>query len=119
LKNYKKFRQALEKPPTPAPPKGFVNEFKDFLSKNKIFGLAVAFVVALYVGVLVQSLVQNLLIPLIGLVIPGMTDLATYQVSLNNQVFGIGDFLVALITFILVTILVFIVIKIAKKWRIE
>jgi uncharacterized protein YegP (UPF0339 family)/large-conductance mechanosensitive channel len=119
LAELKKISAALEKAPPPVPPKGFVNEFKDFLSKYKIFGLAVAFILALYAGILVQALVKDFIIPLLGLVIPGMTDLATYTFKVLNQVFGIGDFLVALITFVVVALVVFVVVKVAKKWHIE
>jgi len=115
LAELKKIREAVEKPPAPAPPKGFVNEFKDFLSKYKVFGLAVAFIVALYVGTLVQALVKDLLLPLITLLIPGMENLATLTVG----PFGVGDFLVALITFLFVALIVFIVVKVAKRWGIE
>jgi uncharacterized protein YegP (UPF0339 family)/large-conductance mechanosensitive channel len=119
LAELKKISAALEKAPPPVPPKGFVNEFKDFLSKYKIFGLAVAFILALYAGILVQALVKDFIIPLLGLVIPGMSDLATYAVAVLNQVFGIGDFLIALITFVVVALVVFVVVKVAKKWHIE
>jgi large conductance mechanosensitive channel len=119
LAELKKISAALEKAPPPVPPKGFVNEFKDFLSKYKIFGLAVAFILALYAGILVQALVKDFIIPLLGLVIPGMSDLATYAVTVLSQVFGIGDFLIALITFVVVALVVFVVVKVAKKWHIE
>jgi large conductance mechanosensitive channel len=119
LAELKKISAALEKAPPPVPPKGFVNEFKDFLSKYKIFGLAVAFILALYAGILVQALVKDFIIPLLGLVIPGMSDLASYTATVVSQVFGIGDFLVALITFVVVALVVFVVVKVAKKWHIE
>ncbi len=119
LAELKKISAALEKAPPPVPPKGFVNEFKDFLSKYKIFGLAVAFILALYAGILVQALVKDFIIPLLGLVIPGMSDLATYTIAVLSQVFGIGDFLIALITFVVVALVVFVVVKVAKKWHIE
>ncbi|MCW4029220.1 MAG: MscL family protein [Candidatus Bathyarchaeota archaeon] len=117
LEELRKIREALTKapPPAPAPPKGLVNEFKEFLSKYKIFGLAVAFIVALYVGTLVQALVKDLLLPLIGLAIPNINNLATFVVG----PFAIGDFLVALITFLIVAFLVFLVVKVAKRWHIE
>ena len=54
-----------------------------------------------------------------GLVIPGMSDLATYAVTVFSQVFGIGDFLVALITFIAVALVAFIIVKVAKRMKIE
>ena len=119
LAELKKISAALEKSPPPQPPKGLWNEFKDFLSKYKILGLAVAFVLALYLGALVQALVKDFIIPLLGLAIPGMSDLATYSATLMNQVFSIGDFLVALITFIIVAFIVFIVVKVAKKWHMD
>ena len=117
LAELRKIREAVEKPPAapPAPEKGLWGEFKEFLSKYKIFGLAVAFIIALYVGTLVQATVKDLLLPLISLVIPGISNLSTYIIG----PFAIGDFLVALITFLIVALLVFIVVKIAKKWKIE
>ncbi len=119
LAELKKIREAVEKAPPAAPPKGLWNEFKDFLSKYKILGLAIAFVLGLYLGTLVQALVRDFIMPLIGLAIPGMSDLATLQVPVMNQVFGVGDFLVALITFIIVALVVFLFVKVAKRWKIE
>jgi len=119
LVELKKISAALEKAPIPQPPKGLWNEFKDFLSKYKILGLAVAFILGLYLGALVLALVKDFIIPLLGLAIPGMSNLATYSATLMNQVFSIGDFLIALITFIVVALIVFILVKVAKKWKIE
>jgi len=116
LAELKKIRETLEKtPPAPTPPKGLWDEFKEFLAKYKIFGLAVAFIVALYVGTLVQAVVKDLLLPLIGLAIPSIENLATYAIG----PFAVGDFLVALITFLLVIAIVFVVVKVAKKWKID
>ncbi|NLF88480.1 MscL family protein [Candidatus Bathyarchaeota archaeon] len=120
LAELKKIREAVEKAPPPVPPKGLWNEFKDFLSKYKILGLAVAFVLGLYLGTLVQALVKDFIMPLIGLALgPGMSDLATYQVAVLNQVFGVGDFIVALITFLIVAFVVFLLVKVMKRWKIE
>jgi large conductance mechanosensitive channel len=115
LEELKKIRELLEKPPASAPPKGLWNEFKDFLSKYKIFGLAVAFILGLYLGGLVQALVSDIILPAIGLAIPGMDNLATYTAG----VFTLGHFLVALITFIIVAFVVFIAVKVVKRWKIE
>jgi large conductance mechanosensitive channel len=115
LVELRKIREAVEKAPPPEPPKGLWNEFKDFLSKYKIFGLAIAFIIGLYLGTLVQALVKDLLLPAIGLAIPGMKNLATVSVG----VFEVGDFLVALITFLIVALIAFIAVKVVKKWKIE
>jgi large conductance mechanosensitive channel len=121
LEELRKIRALLEPKPAPAPvlPKGVWAEFKDFISKYKIMGLAIAFIIGLYLGALVQSLVKDLLLPAIGLAIPGMADLATYTVSVMTQVFGVGSFLVALITFVIVAFVAFIMVKVSKKWGMD
>ena len=119
LEELQKIRAAVEKAPPPAPPKGTWNEFKDFLSSYKVLGLAVAFVLGLYLGALVKAVVTDFIIPLLGLAIPGLANLATYAAAVGKQSFGIGDFLVALITFIIVALIVFLIVKVAKKWKID
>lgn len=122
LEELKKIRALLEpKPAPPAPPKkkGLWAEFIDFLSTYKVLGLAVAFILGLYLGGLVQALVKDFIMPLIGLVIPGVDNLATMSVAVGSQQFGVGDFLVALITFIIVAFVIFLIVKVAKKWGID
>jgi len=120
LKELTKIRELLTPAPAPpsTPPKGLWNEFKDFVSKYKVMGLAVAFIIGLYLGALVQSLVADLLMPVIGLAMPGLADLASLQYDVGEQVFGIGNFLVALITFIIVAFVIFILVKVTKRWGI-
>jgi large conductance mechanosensitive channel len=91
----------------------------DFLSKYKVMGLAVAFIIGLYLGALVQALVTDLVMPIIGLAIPGLGNLADYTVPVNNQIFGVGHFVAALITFIIVAFVIFLIVKITKRIGIE
>ncbi|MEM2917265.1 MAG: MscL family protein [Candidatus Bathyarchaeia archaeon] len=119
LEELRRIRALLEPKPAPPPKKGLWNEFMDFLSKYKVMGLAVAFIMGVYLGALVQALVKDLIMPIIGLAIPGLGNLATYSVTIESQQFGIGDFLVALITFIIVAFVIFLLVKITKKWGIE
>jgi large conductance mechanosensitive channel len=131
----KRIRELLEPKPAPPPPKGMWNEFMDFLSKYKVMGLAVAFIMGVYLGNLVQALVTGLVMPVIGLAIPGLGNLATFKIPIPSteldsqgtpidpnyvgQLFGVGQFLAALITFIIVAFVIFILVKVTKKWGIE
>jgi large conductance mechanosensitive channel len=121
LEELRRIRTLLEpKPsPPPSPPKGLWAEFMDFLSKYKVLGLAVAFIIGLYLGNLVKALVTDLILPLIGLAIPGLGNLSTYTFTVFSQLFSIGDFLAALITFIIVAFVIFLIVKITKRWGIE
>jgi len=137
LEELKRIRELLEPkpaPPPPPPPKGLWKEFMDFISKYRVMGLAVAFIMGVYLGALVNALVKDLIMPMIGLAIPGLGNLATIKIPVpsttldtagnppagyTGQLFGVGDFLVALITFIIVAFVIFLIVKITKKWGIE
>jgi large conductance mechanosensitive channel len=122
LEELKKIRTYLEPKPTPpaAPaPKGMWAEFKAFISNYKVLGLAVAFIIGLYLGTLIQSLVSDLLMPAIGLAIPGLDNLSTLAIPVLSQTFKVGNFLVALITFLIVAFVVFLIVKVSKKWGLE
>jgi len=121
LEELRRIRKALEPKAAPlaAAPKGMWGEFMDFISKYKVLGLAVGFILGLYLGNLVQALVKDLIMPIIGLAVPGLGNLATYVVTVMSQAFGVGDFLVALMTFLIVAFVVFLIVKITKKWGID
>ena len=136
LEELRRIRLALEPKPTPPAevPKGMWIEFMAFFSKYKVMGLAVAFIMGVYLGGLVNALVKDLVMPIIGLAIPGLGNLTTFKIGIpsttfdssgnppigyTGQIFGLGDFLVALITFIIVAFVIFLLVKITKKWGIE
>nr|MDO8112613.1 MscL family protein [Candidatus Sigynarchaeota archaeon] len=121
VEELREIRKLLEpKTPPPAPkPKNMLEEFKLFLKNYKVMGLAVAFIMGIYLGMLVQSLVKDLVLPLIGLAIPGLADLSSFVVPVGTQNFGIGNFLAALITFVCVAFVIFVIVKVTKRFGIE
>lgn len=106
-------------PPAPPEPKGLSAEFKAFLSQYKVLGLAVAFILGLYLGTLVQALVKDLILPVIGIPLSGVGNLTSLAVKYAGQTFAIGDFLNAVITFILVALVIFLIVKVAKRYKIQ
>ena len=117
LKQIKEHLAAKPAPPPPAP-KGMWAEFKAFIENYKVMGLAVAFIMGVYLGNLVQSLVKDLLLPVVGIALADVY-LASLTVEFAGQSFGVGNFLVALITFIIVAFVIFILVKLTKKWGIK
>jgi len=114
LQVLKEIKALLEPKPAPPQKKGLWNEFLDFISKYKVMGMAVAFILGLYLGTLVQALVNDLIMPIITLALPGVE----WEAFVLGP-FRIGHFIGALITFLLVAFVVFLIVKVTKKWGIE
>jgi large conductance mechanosensitive channel len=84
-----------------------VQEFKDFLFRGNIVELAVAFVMGLAFAAIVNSLVENLLMPVIAMII-GKPDFSDLTFTINDAVFRYGAFLTDLIQFVAIAAAVFV-----------
>lgn len=115
LEELREIRKLLTPAPKPEPPKGVVNEFVDFISKYKVLGLAVAFILGIYIGQVVQALVNSFIMPLVQFALPGIgggTEGTVY-------VLAAGPIIDSLITFVVVAFVVFLIVKIATRIGIE
>ena len=83
-----------------------LKEFRDFLLRGNIVELAVAFVMGLAFAAVVNSLVDNLLLPVIAMII-GKPDFSDLTFTINDAVFRYGAFITAVIQFVAVAAAVF------------
>jgi large conductance mechanosensitive channel len=83
-----------------------LREFRDFLLRGNIVELAVAFVLGVAFGALVTSFVDNLLMPVIAMII-GKPDFRELTFTINDSIFRYGAFLTDLIAFAAVAAAVF------------
>jgi large conductance mechanosensitive channel len=75
--------------------------FKQFVLRGNVVDLAVAVVIGAAFGVVVASMVKDLLTPLIAAIV-GKPDFSAIQFTVNGSQFLIGDFINALVSFVLV-----------------
>ena len=83
-----------------------LREFRDFLLRGNIVELAVAFVMGLAFAAVVNSLVDNLLMPVIAMII-GKPDFRGLTFTLNDSVFRYGAFITDVIQFMAIAAAVF------------
>ena len=83
-----------------------LREFKDFLMKGNIVDLAVAFVIGVAFAAVVNSFVNDLIMPLIAMII-GKPDFSDLTFTINDAVFRYGSFITAVITFVAIAAAVF------------
>ena len=83
-----------------------IQEFKDFVFRGNIVELAVAFVMGLAFAAVVNSLVENLLMPVIAMII-GKPDFSGLDFTVNDAVFRYGAFITDVIQFLAIAAAVF------------
>jgi large conductance mechanosensitive channel len=87
-----------------------LKEFKEFLNEYKVVPLAIAFIMGVAATALIQSVVNNLIMPLITPFIPGGAwQVATF--SMGPIVISWGALLGAIINFVIIAFVVFMVAK--------
>jgi large conductance mechanosensitive channel len=83
-----------------------LTEFKDFILRGNIVELAVAFVLGLAFAAVVNSLVENLVMPIVAMII-GKPDFSALTFTINDAVFRYGSFITDAIQFVAIVAAVF------------
>lgn len=98
--------------------KKFVSEFKEFISRGNVLDMAVGVVIGGAFTAIVTALVDNIITPLIGILVGGL-DFTGLSVKVGEATIGYGAFIQAVINFMLISFVIFCVIrgfnKLAKK----
>lgn len=119
LEELRKIREAVTpKPAQPEPkPAGLIAEFKDFIGKAGVLGLAIGFIFGAAIGKVISALVADLIMPIPGALVPGgdwRTAMITVPIG-SGMNFGVGDFIGAIIDFLIIVLVIFLIAKYARK----
>ena len=104
-----------------------VKEFKEFIARGNVMDMAIGVIIATAFGAITTSLINNILMPLIGLIFGGI-DLSKLDILLSPEVvdeagevvkeasyLGLGTFITAIINFIVIAFVVFLIVKAMNK----
>ncbi len=89
---------------------GMLKEFKEFVMKGNIVDLAVAVIIGGAFGKIVTALTNSLIMPIIAMIL-GKGGVSEVSFTIGNTVFPVGVFLQAVIDFILIALVLFLIIK--------
>lgn len=87
-----------------------LKEFRDFIAKGNVLDLAIGVVMATAFTAIVNSLVSDIIMPFVGLIL-GSTDFTSITVQLGSAVLTVGNFIQAVITFLIISVVLFFVMK--------
>ncbi|MGO4477877.1 large conductance mechanosensitive channel protein MscL [Massilia sp. 2TAF26] len=109
---------------------GMMQEFKQFAMKGNVVDLAVGVIIGGAFGKIVDSLVQDVIMPPIGKIFGGL-DFASYYLPLNGQAYGLplaeakkagavlayGNFLTVLLNFLILAFIIFQMVRLMNRMR--
>lgn len=93
-----------------------IKEFKEFISKGNVIDLAVGVIIGGAFSKIVSSLVNDIVMPLIGIVIGGI-NLTNLTLKLGDATVNYGVFLQNILDFLIVALCIFIFVKIINKFN--
>ncbi len=96
--------------------KNFLEEFRAFAIKGNVVDLATAVIIGTAFGAIVTSLVTNIVMPLIGVVLGGI-DVTGWQFTVGASVVAYGVFVQSIINFIIISLVVFVAIKLLARLK--
>ena len=91
-----------------------INEFKDFIAKGNVMDMAVGIIIGAAFTAIVGSLVADMINPLIGLFMGGV-DFGGLTASVGEATFTYGNFIMAIINFLIIAFVVFMLVKAVNK----
>jgi large conductance mechanosensitive channel len=111
---------------------GMMQEFKAFAVRGNVVDLAVAVIIGAAFGKIVDSLVQDLIMPVVGKIFGGL-DFSSYYLPLNGQAMGLplaeakkagavlayGSFATILLNFAILAFIIFLMVRLINKARSE
>ena len=94
--------------------KGLIDEFKTFIKRGNVIDLAVGVIIGSAFSSIVSSLVDDILMPLIGVVIGGY-DFSELSIKIGQSTIKYGMFIQNIINFLIIAFCVFIFVKLLNK----
>jgi large conductance mechanosensitive channel len=96
--------------------RSLLDEFKAFAFKGNVIDLAVGVIVGSAFGKLVSSLVENIIMPVVGVILPGQAGYAGWTLTIQGKAIPYGKFLGDVVNFLIVALALFVFIVKFLGW---
>ena len=94
----------------------FMKEFKEFIAKGNVMTMAVGIIIGGAFSAIISSLVDDVIGPVIGMIIGGI-DFSKLAITVGSAQLMIGNFIQAVINFLITAFVLFMIIKAFNKFQ--
>ena len=91
-----------------------LKEFRDFILRGNVLDLAVAVIMAIAFGAIITSLVNDIVMPIIGVIIGGF-DFSSLAINVGSAAIAYGKFIQAIINFVIIGFVLFMIVRAANR----
>lgn len=93
-----------------------VDEFKNFISRGNVVDMAVGVIIGAAFGKIVTSLVNDILMPFIGIILGGL-DFSSLTIKVKDATIAYGLFIQSIIDFLIIALCIFVMVKFFEKFK--
>ncbi len=93
-----------------------IKEFREFIMKGNVLDLAIAVILGGAFGAIVTSLVNDIIMPIVGVVIGGV-DFKALGITVGGAKIAYGNFIQAIILFVIIAWVMFLIVKAANQFK--
>lgn len=94
--------------------KSFIKEFKEFISNGNVMSMAIGIIIGGAFTAIVNSLVADIITPLIGMILGGI-NFSGISITVGSAQLMVGNFIQAVIMFVLTALVIFVMMKCFNK----
>jgi large conductance mechanosensitive channel len=96
--------------------RSFLDEFKSFAFKGNVIDLAVGVIIGGAFGTIVKSLVDNIIMPVLGVILPGRRGYEGWVITIEGKTIPYGKFLGDVVNFLIIALALFVVVVKVVGW---
>jgi large conductance mechanosensitive channel len=93
-----------------------LKEFRDFINRGNVIDLAVAVIIGVAFGAIVTSLVNDIIMPLVGIILGGV-DFTGLVITFGEAQILYGNFIQAIVNFFIVAFVIFMIVRTINKMK--
>ena len=95
-----------------------LKEFRDFIDRGNVIDLALAVIIGGAFGAIITSLVNDIIMPLIGVILGGL-DFAALSIQVGEATILYGSFIQAIVNFVIIAFVLFLIVRSYNKLQKE
>lgn len=95
-----------------------LKEFRDFIDRGNVIDLALAVIIGGAFGAIITSLVNDIIMPLIGVILGGL-DFAALSIQVGEATILYGSFIQAIVNFLIIALVLFLIVRSYNKLQKE